>query len=610
MINAELLKKIQHLETQNKELKSKVKELDSRLEDDAVEIARWKDLFFSEKDRQYGRKSESDSIPNSVQLLLFDELENAVESDTKKVDPNFDKKDKEQKKTTVKTYSRTKGKKASLTLPSNAPVVDIYHEVEKTNCDNCGAELTEIGEFIEDKITFVPSRYVVVRHHRKQQRCLNCLPLVGVNDIITASMNNNLLEGTICEPSLLARIITDKMQFGLPLYRLEQKLVFPNKQKISRQLMSAWSITTYNKLKGLEAAFERNINKSVMWNIDETKLLNIHSDKKSKVQLQYDKDIINIQEDGKNQKLPDGTIISMVKQRYSQYQKDNHNAMNCFMIVRSATNSDGSGGLVMFNYAEHRTNEYLGSFIGKYKGILQSDGLQGYASAAKEHSFTHLGCMIHSRRSAKNVLRASPKNKLAKELVDLYNNIFKREKELREEYKNGRYAEEEYLKVRKEELEPKFEKLHSCLLEKEDSLILSPMMKKAINYPLKRWESLKRFMDYSFATSSNNEAERRISNFVLGRKAFLFSNTVMGANSSAFYYSIVESCKNLNIDPFVYITHILMNAGTAKTDEDWNNLLPTKVNLSETKKYLEKINAAVPNPDRTESYILRGKKKR
>jgi len=136
------------------------------------------------------------------------------------------------------------------------------------------------------------------------------------------------------------------------------------------------------------------------------------------------------------------------------------------------------------------------------------------------------------------------------------------------------------------------------------------MMKKAINYPLKRWESLKKFMDYSFATSSNNEAERKISNFVLGRKAFLFSNTVMGANSSAFYYSIVESCKNINIDPFLYITHIIMNAGTAKNDEDWDNLLPTKVDLSKTKIYLEKINAAVSNPERTEPYILRGKKKK
>lgn len=591
-------------------LQKQIKELESRIEDDAIEIARWKDLYFSEKDRRYGRKSESDSIPNGMQLSLFDEIENTVESDTKESDSNFDKKDDDQKKTTVKAFSRNKGKRASLTLPSNAPVIDIYHEVEKTNCENCNAELTEIGEFVEDKVTFVPARYVVVRHHRKQQRCLNCLPLEGTNPIVTADMDNNLLTGTICEPSLLAHIIVHKMQFGLPLYRLEQKLIFPDKQKLSRQLMSAWSITTYNKLKGLEAAFERNLNKATMWNIDETTLLNIHSDKKSKVQLQNERDIIKIQEDGKKLKLPDETITSMVKERYEQYSKDNHNAMNCFMIVRSATNKDGSRGLVTFNYAEHRTNEYLGSFIGNYNGVLQSDGLAGYSNAAKDKSFIHLGCLIHSRRSAKNVLRASSNNKLAKELVALYNAIFKKEKELREDYRDGKYTEEEYLTVRKNELNPRFETLHSWLLEKENSLILSPIMKKAINYPLKRWESLKRFMDYSFATSSNNEAERRVSSFVLGRKAFLFSNSVMGANSSAFYYSIVESCKALNVDPFLYITHVLLNAGSAKTDEDWNNLLPSKVNLSETQNYLRKIHSAVPNPERTDSYILRGKKRR
>lgn len=47
-----------------------------------------------------------------------------------------------------------------------------------------------------------------------------------------------------------------------------------------------------------------------------------------------------------------------------------------------------------------------------------------------------------------------------------------------------------------------------------------------------------------------------------------------------------------------------------KKNNPRDNLLPTKVNLSETKKYLEKINAAVPNPDRTEPYILRGKNKK
>ena len=84
----------------------------------------------------------------------------------------------------------------------------------------------------------------------------------------------------------------------------------------------------------------------------------------------------------------------------------------------------------------------------------------------------------------------------------------------------------------------------------------------------------------------------------------------MGANSSAFYYSIVESCKALDVDPFIYITHILLNAGTVKTDEAWDNLLPSYVDLSKTKEYLDKIHAAIPNTKRTEPYILRGKKKR
>jgi len=611
--NLSIEKQSSFIEDQNLSIEKQslfIKEQNSRIEDDSVEIARWKNLYFTEKDRRYGRKSESSAIPNSIQHSLFDEIENTVEEDTEISDPTFNSKDENQKKTIIKTHSRTLAKRASLTLPSNSPVVDIYHEAKNTNCDICGAKLSEIGEFIEDKVTFVPSRYVIVRHHRKQQRCLNCLPLVGVNEIITSAMDNNLLVGTICEPSLLSYIIVHKMQFGLPLYRLEQKLVFPNKQKISRKLMSAWSITTYNKLKGLEAAFERNINNAALLNVDETSLINIHSDKKSKILLKYEKEILQIQENGVKQKIPDEDIISMVKEKQEEYQKESHNAMNCFMIVRSATNKDGNRGLVMYNYTEHRTNEYLENFIGDYKGVLQSDGLAGYANAAKNKSFTHLNCLLHSRRPAKDILRNSPNNKIAKELVNLYNDIFKSEKELREKFRNGNFNAEEYVKTRLEELGPKFDKLHNWLLEKENSSILSPSMKKAINYPLKRWESLKKFMDYSFADSQNNEAERRIKSFVLGRKAFLFSNTVLGANASAFYYSLVESCKALEIDPFNYITHVLLNAGSAQTDEQWDSFLPSRVDLSETKTYLEKINAAIPNPGKTDPYILRGKKKR
>ena len=609
-ILAKLLEKNERLEAELNSLKSQVKALDSRIEDDAAEIARWKDLYFSEKDRRYGRKSENKDIPNCLQLLLFDELENTVEGATEEADKDFTNKEDSQKKTKVRSYIRTKSKNATLTLPANSPVVDIYHDVEKSNCEYCGAELSDIGEFIEDKVTFVPSRYVVVRHHRKQQRCLNCLPDEGTNKIVTASLDKSLLGGTICEPSLLAYIITHKMQFGLPLYRLEQKLVFPDKQKISRQLMSSWSLLAYKQLKGLEEAFERNIKKAIMWNIDETSLINIHSEKKTKLLKEYEKEILKIQEDGFKKKLPEDDIAAMVEEKKDQYRKESPNARNCFMFVRSATNQDGSRGLVMYNYAENRTNDYIKEFIGDYNGIIQSDGLAGYASAAKDKSFIHLNCLIHARRPAKDVLRISPKNKIAKELVDMYDKIFKEEKEIRNAYKEGKYNADQYVKIRKIILEPLFEKLQNWLNEKKDNSIFSPKMKKAISYPIKRWNSLIKFMDYPFADSQNNEAERRIKNFVLGRKAFLFSNTILGANASAFYYSLVESCKALEIDVNTYLTHVLLNAEEAKTEEDWDNLLPMNVNLEETSKYLDKVATASANPERTESYILRGKKKR
>ncbi|MDC7250977.1 MAG: transposase [Sphaerochaetaceae bacterium] len=162
--------------------------------------------------------------------------------------------------------------------------------------------------------------------------------------------------------------------------------------------MSSWSLLAYNQLKGLEEAFEREINKAIMWNIDETSIINIHSKKKTKLLIDYEKDILKIQEDGFKKKLPEDDIAAMVEEKKFEYLKESPNARNCFMFVRSATNQDGSRGLVMYNYAENRTNDYIKEFIGDYHGIIQSDGLAGYASAAKDKSFTHLGWLIHYLR--------------------------------------------------------------------------------------------------------------------------------------------------------------------------------------------------------------------
>ncbi|CQR46243.1 Transposase IS66 family protein [Paraliobacillus sp. PM-2] len=54
----------------------------------------------------------------------------------------------------------------------------------------------------------------------------------------------------------------------------------------------------------------------------------------------------------------------------------------------------------------------------------------------------------------------------------------------------------------------------------------------------------------------NNRAERAIKPFVLGRKNWLFSNTAKGAKSSALIYSVVETSKENNLNPYAYLKYL------------------------------------------------------
>ena len=72
---------------------------------------------------------------------------------------------------------------------------------------------------------------------------------------------------------------------------------------------------------------------------------------------------------------------------------------------------------------------------------------------------------------------------------------------------------------------------------------------------------------------SNNRAERSIKPFVMGRKNWLFSNTPAGAQSSAVIYSLIETAKENDLDPYRYLVWLLHNAPEqSQKDEDWPEL--------------------------------------
>ena len=77
----------------------------------------------------------------------------------------------------------------------------------------------------------------------------------------------------------------------------------------------------------------------------------------------------------------------------------------------------------------------------------------------------------------------------------------------------------------------------------------------------------------------NNRAENVIRPFVVGRKAWLFSDTPAGADASAMIYSIVETAKANALEPYTYLLRYLFKYLPAATSvDDVEKLLPWNIN--------------------------------
>lgn len=80
----------------------------------------------------------------------------------------------------------------------------------------------------------------------------------------------------------------------------------------------------------------------------------------------------------------------------------------------------------------------------------------------------------------------------------------------------------------------------------------------------------------------NNLAENAIRPFVVGRKNWLFCDSVKGAESSAIVYSIVETAKANNLEPYDYLLMVLSllpGEGKSPSHETLERLMPWHPNV-------------------------------
>ena len=79
---------------------------------------------------------------------------------------------------------------------------------------------------------------------------------------------------------------------------------------------------------------------------------------------------------------------------------------------------------------------------------------------------------------------------------------------------------------------------------------------KAIAYSRNNWKELTRYLDEGYLEIDNNATERCIKPFALGRRNWLFMGNPQSAQASANIYSLIETCKSHNVNPYNYLKDI------------------------------------------------------
>ena len=78
-----------------------------------------------------------------------------------------------------------------------------------------------------------------------------------------------------------------------------------------------------------------------------------------------------------------------------------------------------------------------------------------------------------------------------------------------------------------------------------------------MNYAAANRKGLEAYLQDGRCNISNNLAEGSIRPFTIGRKNWLFSGSPKGATASAAIYSLMETCKANEIDPYKYLIYLL-----------------------------------------------------
>jgi transposase len=499
------------------QLKQQLEEKDAQLtrRDQALAAAeaiiqQLKEALRLERIKKYGKQSEKLS---DLQLELLD-LEPAVSSDEIETEiaggPLSEGQPEEQNApSAAQQQKKRKPHPGRNELPAHLERIEeiVACAADECRCGKCGAETSVIGYEETEVLGMRPAVHFVRVIKREKRACKSC----AERGVVTAPAPARIAPKSIFADETIVEFIVRKYCDALPLYRQRAILM--------RDLGIDVSLTTID---------------DAVLRVGELLIPVVGTIKRDLLTggyIQADETHVDVQ-------TPDK-------------KGSNHRA---FFWQYSAPMKG-----VVFDFEMTRGKQVAKEFFKDYGGILHTDGYVAYEKDIGTKDLIHACCMAHARRGFIDAIKVQSKAQAPdarlERAVALMDGLFVIDREAREQNLSldDRHA------LRQERAPALLDELHELLsaMQASGTILPQSVAGKAINYTLKRWVELTRFLDHPVIELSTNWAENSMRPVAIGRRNWLHLGSKEAGPKIAAIFSIVESCRKLGVPIRQYLADVM-----------------------------------------------------
>ena len=458
----------------------------------------------------FGRKTEKASeMKGQLQfdydnMAVLNEAEAVLSQEGEAKEPEYEE--------VVIRRRKTKGKRDE-DLSGLPTVIDIHDVPEETLKETFPHGWHELPDEIYRDLEYKPAEFLVHEHHVKVY--------AGRPDegILKGDRPPRLLKNSLLSVDLASALFNGKYVNAMPMNRMSDEFRRAG-VNLSRQVMSGWMIKISERYLGnVYRWMKKKLLESKLIHCDETPFKVIHPpDKAGK--------------SGKNTKS--------------------------YMWVYHTCERYGSPPIFLYDYKPGRSSEDLRAFLSGYKGILVTDGYEVYHKVARENpdELRVAGCWCHCKRRFAELVKALDEKKssmmTASEAVKRISAIYHVENMTK-----GK-TPEEVMANRTQSVKPLVDAYFAWI----NNLLEQPLDKggklyAAINYSHNQEQFLREFLNDPMIPLDNNDAERSIRAFCVGKHNWHVIDNPKGAEASGLLYSIAETAKANGLRPYRYFKYLL-----------------------------------------------------